>query len=65
MSAVPAAATVVFKQPGSWRTLQRRALDALAHASAAHAAWEAIQAPDQPALTSIASWGATALDRYR
>ena len=42
-----------------------RALDALAHATAAHAAWEAIQAPDKPALASIAAWGKPALDRYR
>ena len=50
-----------------------RALDALAQSAAAAAAWEAIQAPDKPAIgnnagnsvNGIAAWGKKALERYR
>jgi hypothetical protein len=42
----------------------RRSLDAIPQSQAANAAWSAIQAPDKPALASIATWGKLALERY-
>ena len=42
-----------------------RALDALAQAPAARAAWASIQAPHKPDIASIAAWGRKSLARYR
>ncbi len=42
-----------------------RALDGLAQAAAASAAWASIQAADKPDIASIAAWARESLARYR
>ena len=41
-----------------------RALDALAQAPAASAAWASIQAPDKPEIATIAAWGQETVAHY-
>lgn len=42
----------------------QRALDAIPQSAAAKSAWDAIKAPDKPAIQTVAAWGKMALERY-